>query len=57
MAQGVFPYKYEGERSDGGMTALAGLPIYLYLASVLGLGDCIQAHVHVRELGQGWTDE
>jgi hypothetical protein len=32
MAQGVLPYKYEGERSDGGMTALAGLTIYLDLA-------------------------
>jgi len=57
MAQGVLPYKYEEERNHGGMTALAGLPIYLDLASVLGLGDCIRAHVHVRESDQGWTDE
>ena len=57
MAQGILPYKYEEERTDGGMTALAGLPIYLDLASVLGVGDCIRAHVHVRELSQGWTDE
>ncbi len=57
MAQGVLPYKYEEERSDAGMTALAGLPIYLDLASVLGLADSIRAHVHVRESGQGWTDE
>jgi len=39
------------------MTALAGLPIYLDLVSVLGVADCIGAHVHVRELDQGWTDE
>ena len=57
MAQGVLPYKYEEERSDGGMTALAGLPIYLDLASVLGVADCIRAHVHIRESDQGWTDE
>ena len=57
MAQGVLPYKYEEERTDAGMTALAGLPIYLDLASVLGIGDCIGAHLHVRESGQGWTDE
>ena len=57
MAQGVLPYKYEEERSDTGMTALAGLPIYLDLAWVLGLGDSIRAHVQVRESGQGWTDE
>jgi len=57
MAQGVLPYKYEQERTDGGMTALAGLPIYLDLASVLGVADCIRAHVRVRKSGQGWTDE
>jgi len=57
MAQGVLPYKYEEERNEGGMTALAGLPVYLDLATVLGIGDCIRAHLHVRESGQGWTDE
>ena len=57
MAQGVLPYKYEEERTDGGMTALAGLPIYLDLASVLGVADFIRAHVHVRKSGQAWTDE
>jgi len=57
MAQGVLPYKYEEERTDRGMTALAGLPIYLDLASVLGVADFIRAHVHVRKSGQGWTDE
>ena len=58
MAQGVLPYKYEEERSEAGMTALAGLPIYLDLAQwVLGVGDSIRSHVHVREWGQGWTDE
>jgi len=57
MAQGVLPYKYEEERNHAGMTALAGLPIYLDLASVLGVADCIGAHVHVRRSDQGWTDE
>lgn len=57
MAQGVLPYKYEEERTERGMTALAGLPIYLDLASVLGVADSIRAHVHVRKSGQGWTDE
>jgi hypothetical protein len=55
MAQGVLPYKYEEEKTESGMTALAGLPVYLDLASVLGLGDHIQRHMHVKE--QGWTDE
>jgi len=56
MAQGVLPYKCEEERTHGGMTALAGLPLYLDLASVIGLGDMIRAHMQVRQ-SQGWTDE
>lgn len=55
MAQGVLPYKYEEEKSSTGMTALAGLPVYLDLASVLGLSDHIRTHMQVKE--QGWTDE
>ena len=56
MAQGVLSYKYEEEKTSTGMTSLAGLPVYLDLASVLGLGDHIRARMHVRE-SQGWTDE
>ena len=37
------------------MTALAGLPVYLDLASVIYLGDGIGKHLHVKI--QGWTDE
>lgn len=56
MPQGVLPYKYEGERSNTGMTALAGLPVYLDFAQVIGLSDSIGAHMHVRG-SQGWTDQ
>jgi hypothetical protein len=35
---------------------LGGLPLYLELASVIGLGQSIQRHVGVRAGGQGWTD-
>jgi len=55
MPQGVLPYKYEEEKSASGMTALAGLPVYLDLAAVLGLGEHIHRHMHIKE--QGWTDE
>jgi hypothetical protein len=55
MPQGVLPYKYEEERTDAGMTALAGLPIYLDLASVLSVGESIARHLHIKM--QGWTDE
>jgi hypothetical protein len=55
MPQGVLSYKYEEEKTNTGMTALAGLPVYLDLASVLGLGDHIRTHLQTK--AQGWTDE
>jgi Transposase DDE domain group 1 len=55
MPQGVFPYKYEEEKTGSGMTALAGLPIYLDLASVFDVGRSIATHLHVKV--RGWTDE
>ena len=55
MAQGVLPYKYEEEKAGSGMTALAGLPLYPDLASVLDVGTSIANHLHVKE--RGWTDQ
>ena len=37
MAQGLLPFKYETEKDTTGMRALAGLPVYLDLARVIGL--------------------
>ena len=37
MAQGQLPFQYEEERREFGMTALAGLPVYLDLAQVMEL--------------------
>ena len=54
MAQGLLSFKYELEKRDTGMTALGGLPIYLDLASVLGISDSIERHLHIKQ--QGWTD-
>jgi hypothetical protein len=56
MAQGVLPFKYEVAEDRSGMTALAGLPTYLDLAAVAGLGASIEKHVKVRTGGQGWND-
>ena len=56
MTQGVLPFKYEEEKKDSGMTALAGLPVYLDLAKVIGLSKSIQQRLKIREKGQGWTD-
>ncbi len=38
MTQGVLSFKYEEEKKETGMTALGGLPVYLDLASVMGIG-------------------
>lgn len=55
MAQGVLPFKYEEERKETGMTALAGLPVYLDLATVMRLGESIEKHLHIKQ--RGWTDK
>jgi hypothetical protein len=57
MTQGVLPFKYEEEKKDTGMTALAGLPLYLDLAKVIGLSKSIQKHLKIRTNNQGWTDQ
>ncbi|NCP76476.1 IS1380 family transposase [Shewanella vesiculosa] len=54
MAQGVLPFKYEEEKRDTGMTALAGLPVYMDLASAMGMHESIERHLHIKQ--QGWTD-
>ena len=55
MAQGLLPFLYVEEKKTGA-TALAGLPVYLELAQVIGLSKSVQKHLKVREGGQGWTD-
>jgi hypothetical protein len=54
MPQGLLSFKYAVEKKDTGMTALGGLPIYLDLASALGIGESIEKHLHIKQ--QGWTD-
>lgn len=56
MTQGILPFKYETEKEITGMTGLAGLPLYLDLAQVMGLNQSIQKHLNVRRNSQGWTD-
>lgn len=56
MQQGVLAFKYEWERESTGMTALAGLPVYLELAQVAGLPQSIQRHVQLRAGRPGWDD-
>ena len=39
MAQGVLSFQYEEEKKDSGITALAGLPVYLDFGFSIGKGD------------------
>jgi hypothetical protein len=56
MSQGVLPFKYEEDRTESGMTALAGLPVYGELAKVVGLCRSADQHLGLCQSGQGWTD-
>lgn len=56
MAQGVLPFHIEAEKTDSGMTAFAGLPLYLDLAHAIGIRGTIEQHVHARPGDQGYTD-
>jgi hypothetical protein len=57
MAQGLLPFKYEVENKPGGMTGLAGLPLFLDFAHVMGLRRMIAEHLRARTGDQGWTDD
>lgn len=56
MAQGVLGFHYHVQQHESGLTALAGLPLYLELAHVSGLLDALRAHLKSRNESQGWTD-
>lgn len=57
MAQGILPFVYEEEKKGVGTTALGGLPVYLDLAQIAGLGKSVQEHLKTRTGEQGWTDK
>ncbi len=57
MAQGVLPFQYESDEAASGMTALAGLPVYLDLMKRMRLRESISRHIRIRSQGQGWRDE
>jgi len=57
MAQGVLPFQYQVQKSNPGLTALAGLPAYLDLAQAAGLRDSICRHLNIcGDQFQGWSD-
>ena len=56
MPQGALPFQYARERSSTGMTAMAGLGIYLDMMQVSGLCESVHQHVGLKEKSQGWSD-
>lgn len=55
LPQGVLGFQYEAERSSTGVTAPAGLPLYLDLVHSSDLAAAIRQHVQVADR-QGWLD-
>lgn len=56
MAEGMLPLVYEEEKKGAGATALGGLPVYVELARVAGMGESVEKHLKTRTGQQGWTD-
>jgi hypothetical protein len=56
MTRHLPPFQYEVEQKPEGMTALAGLPVFMEFAQRMGLPRLIAHHVRARLGGQGWTD-
>jgi hypothetical protein len=55
MTQHTLPFEYESEQNSTGLTALAGLPVFLELMAIMGLPQLIRDNLSVRP-DQGWTD-
>lgn len=56
FSQGLLAFEYESDRSESGLTNLAGAGAYLDLIEGTGLGEAIDREVGLRRVGQGWTD-
>ena len=57
VTQGVLEFQYQPDTTKTGLTANAGLPLYLDLAFRSGLVESLRQHLAVRRGGQGWADE
>ena len=53
LPQGVLGFQHEADRSSGGLTSLAGLPLYLDLVEAIGLGAAIR--IMWLDRRAGWT--
>lgn len=55
MAQGVLPFQYQEDSTKAGLTAFAGLFLYLDLFAVCDLRAIVQRHLGFLDGEQGWT--
>ncbi len=55
MAQGVLGFQYEEEPQTSGLTAFAGLFLYLDLFTACGLRSMVDKHLGFLDGAQGWT--
>jgi hypothetical protein len=55
MAQGVLSFQYQEDPSKSGLTAFAGLFIYLDLFAACHLRESVQKHLGFLDGEQGWT--
>lgn len=55
MTQGILPFKYISEERPSGMTALAGLPLYFDLMSLINLNRSFHTHLPEKSKSQGWS--
>jgi hypothetical protein len=53
LAQRVSGFQHEAERSSGGLTCVAGLPLYLHPVQPISLGSVIARNGRVAD-SQGW---
>ena len=48
MAQGLLASQYQETKTSRGITALAGLPLYVELVHAIGLRQSIQRHIQAQ---------
>jgi hypothetical protein len=57
MGQDFLPFQYQGDKKRGGMTALAGLPVYFEFGHAMGHPRLIAHHERALVGEQDWTDD
>jgi hypothetical protein len=54
MPESLLPFQYASEKNISGLTAFAGLPLYMEMAYATGLNQVLKEKLNSKE--QGWSD-